>query len=150
MFPDSALGWQAPLGWPEAYVQSALILLTQFLAEASSSKSLLSSAPAGIFVLWSLDLSEQKPPNADTAFQHICPGPSPLNSPGPPDHPRRAASANSRKPFTRKVWLPSWMPSGKQIRNLLGVENKYLTIWEGFPWGSPWGHKELDVTERLA
>lgn len=43
MFPDSALGWQAPLGWPEAYVQSALILLTKFLAEASSSKSLLSS-----------------------------------------------------------------------------------------------------------
>ena len=82
MFPNSALGRQAPLGWPEASVQSALIFLTQFLAEASSSKSLLSRAVCRHLQMpEARSFQEQEPLSADAAFQQICLGPSPRNSP---------------------------------------------------------------------
>ena len=94
---------------------------------------------------------EQETLNADMAFQHICSGPSPLNSPGP-SRPSRESSLSK----LQKTLLPGrydfqvGCPLGNRLETYLVLKNKYLTIWEGFPWGSPWGHKELDVTERLA
>lgn len=115
MFPNSALGRQAPLGWPEASVQSALIFLTQFLAETSSSKSLLSCAVCR-HLLRALEPDPFRSRSRSVQMQPFstsAPAPPLGTAPAPSDHPGRAASAKCRQPF-----------------HLNGMASKLDALWE--------------------